>query len=81
MAKPANGFQFVFDSGKLGQVCSNSTKVVISCFLVEEVTNDGRKVGSLQVWADGVGGPKKKKLEVAGPGGVPGCPIPPCDGN
>jgi hypothetical protein len=79
MAKRDNGFQFVFDAEALKSVCEGEKKVVISCFLVAEVTKDGRKVGAMEVWAEGSGGTKKsKKLKMEGSGGTSGCPIPPC---
>jgi hypothetical protein len=79
MAKPDNGFQLVFNSEDLKSVCEGSKKVVVSCFLVKEVTKDGRKIGAMEVWAEGVGGPKPKKIKADGPSGVPGCPVPPCE--
>jgi len=79
IAKPNNGFQFVFDAESLKSVCEGEKKVVISCFLVPEVTKDGRKVGAMEVWAEGVGGKKRKTLKADGTGGVSGCPIPPCN--
>jgi hypothetical protein len=79
MAKPKNGFQFVFNAEALKAVCEGEKKVIISCFLVPEVTKDGRKVGAMEVWAEGVGGTKKsKKLKMEGGGGISGCPVPPC---
>lgn len=79
MAKPTNGFQFVFKAEDLKSVCEGEKKVYISCFLVTEVTKDGRKVGAMEVWAEGAGGKKPKKIKAGGSAGVPGCPIPPCD--
>ena len=79
MAKPDNGFQFVFKSEDLKSVCEGTKKVVISCFLAKEVTKDGRKVGAMEVWADGIGGPKDKRIRAAGSGPVAGCPTPPCN--
>jgi len=79
IAKPDNGFQFIFDAERLKSVCEGEKKVVISCFLVAEVTKDGRKVGAMEVWAEGVGaGKKTKKIKADGTGGVSGCPVPPC---
>lgn len=79
MAKPDHGFQFIFNAEDLKSVCEGEKKVVISCFLVKEITKDGRKVGAMEVWAKGIGGKKPKTVKGSGPGGLPGCPIPPCE--
>jgi hypothetical protein len=78
ITKKKNGFQFVFDAESLKSVCEGSTKVVISCFLVAEVTKDGRKVGAMEVWAEGVGGKRPKKIKEGESTGILGCPVPPC---
>ena len=75
MEKPKNGFQFVFKPEDLQKLLNEKPeKVIVSCFLVEETTKDGRKVGAMHAWADGAG---KGKSIVAGDG-APGCPVPPC---
>ncbi len=76
MTKPENGFQFIFKPEDLQKLLDEKPeKVVVSCYLVEETTKDGSKVGAMKVWADGTWTKSKKGIRGSG---VPGCPIPPC---
>ena len=82
MEKPKNGFQFVFKPEELQKLLDEKPKkIIVSCYLVEETTQDGRKVGAMHAWADGVGKSDKGAKASGVPNGVPGCPIPPCIEN
>ena len=74
--KPKNGFQFVFTPEELQKLLDQKPKKIgISCYLVQEITKDGRKVGAMQVLAEALGVKKGKALRGAE---ILGCPIPPC---
>lgn len=75
--KPKNGFQFVFTPESLQQLLDQKPKkILISCYLVQEIAKDGRKLGAMHVMAQAVGGKKLKGAR--GFGDVFGCPVPPC---
>ena len=74
--KQKNGFQFVFTPEELQKLLDQKPKKIgISCYLVQEITKDGRKVGAMQVLAEALGVKKGKALRGAE---ALGCPVPPC---
>ncbi|MGC4021388.1 MAG: hypothetical protein QM734_05330 [Cyclobacteriaceae bacterium] len=72
-------FQFVFEAegeyGLMRLLEKKPKKVLFTVSIETEITKDNRKVGALSIEAEGRGGSSKK---VADGGGVPGCPVPPC---
>ena len=74
-------FQFVFEAegenGLMRILEGKPKKVLFTVSIETEITKDNRKVGALQISAEGAG-VTAKKIKVEGGGGVTGCPIPPC---
>ena len=76
--KQKNGFQFVFTPEELQKLLDQKPKKIgISCYLVQEITKDGRKVGAMQVLAEALGVKKVKTKGLQGAEAL-GCPVPPC---
>lgn len=76
MATPTvKAFEFFFEADKMKELLdTNPNKVMCIVSIVEEVTQDGRKVGALKITATGTfkGGDLGELV-------INGCPKPPCD--
>ena len=76
MPEKLEAFTFIFDADKMRELLNhgNPKKVVCVVSIEEAVTNEGKKVGALQIIAKGSG-----SAEVDGTFEIMGCPRPPCD--
>lgn len=76
-------FQFVFEAegenGLMRILEAKPKKVLFTVSIETEVTKDNRKVGALKIMATGRGAGKKIVVYAGADGGVPGCPVPPCE--
>ena len=75
MAESVQAFQFIFEAKRMQELLDTKPgKIVCTVSIVEEITNDGRKVGALKIIASG----NYAEGEVAS-FTIDGCPKPPCD--
>ena len=73
-SKTVVAFEFFFEAKKMKELLdTNPNKVMCIVSIVEEVTQDGRKVGALKITATGT----FKEGEL-GELVIDGCPRPPC---
>ncbi len=73
--KSVQAFQFIFEANRMKElVDTNPGKVVCTVSIVEEITQDNRKVGALKIIANGTY-PEGQEAGLV----IEGCPKPPCD--
>lgn len=73
--KSVEAFQFIFEGKRMKElVDTNPTKIVCTVKIVEEITQDNRKVGALKIIAMGTY-PEGQEAGLI----IEGCPKPPCD--
>jgi hypothetical protein len=75
MPQKLEAFTFIFDADKMRELLDkgNPKKVVCVVSIEEAITQEGKKVGALQIIARGGGSP-----EIDGTFEITGCPRPPC---
>lgn len=76
MAEKLEAFTFIFEADKMRELLDhgNPKKVVCVVSIEEVVTQEGKKVGALQIIAKGGG-----SSEIDGTFEITGCPRPPCN--